>query len=556
MLRNSPLRLMRWVAAVLGLVLVAALAAAQEGPAPLVPAGTGALPRVAGSALQQMPVAAFAPATAPKPKTRADVARFRARVEATLSEAGADKGYWGVLVADAVTGETLYALNPRRYFVPASNTKLFTTALALATLGPGYRFRTTIETRGALDRSGRLLGDLVLVGRGDPNLSNRKFPLGKEVERDGLPEKIVAELADAVVSRGIKQIDGDIVADDSYFEYDRYPSGWALEDTAWRDGAPVSAIAVNDNAFDIQLRPAEREGEPAWYAIEPWVDAYRVQNEIITGPTGSERKLGLRREPGSLLIRVWGTTPLNAGAQSLTVAVEDPAEQAAHLLKRLLEARGVRIYGAGRARHTPDASPGAATVLAEHTSVPLSDAVRVINKISQNLHAELLLRAAAREKTSTPGMEAALKFAQEFFESAGIEGGDANFSDGSGLSRRNLVTPQAVVRLLQYVAAQPWAEVYRSTLPVAGEDGTLADRMKNTSAAGRIQAKTGSLEHVNALGGYATTAHDAKLVFSIFGNNHTLRGRAATSVVDAICVAMVEELGAPARRAARRTKKK
>ena len=313
---------------------------------------------------------------------------------------------------------------------------------------------------------------------------------------------------------------------------------------------------MNDNAFDIQLRPAEREGEPAWYAIEPWVDAYRVQNEIITGPTGSERKLGLRREPGSLLIRVWGTTPLNAGAQSLTVAVEDPAEQAAHLLKRLLEARGVRIYGAGRARHTPDASPGAATVLAEHTSVPLSDAVRVINKISQNLHAELLLRAAAREKTSTPGMEAALKFAQEFFESAGIEGGDANFSDGSGLSRRNLVTPQAVVRLLQYVAAQPWAEVYRSTLPVAGEDGTLADRMKNTSAAGRIQAKTGSLEHVNALGGYATTAHDAKLVFSIFGNNHTLRGRAATSVVDAICVAMVEELGAPARRAARRAKKK
>src|SRR2546422_368334 len=450
---------MRWVAAVLGLVLVAALAAAQEGPAPLVPAGTIALPRVAGSALQQMPVAAFAPVTAPKAKTRADVARFRARVEATLSEAGADKGCWGVLVADAVSGETLYALNPRRYFVPASNTKLFTTALALATLGPGYRFRTTIETRGTLDRSGRLLGDLVLVGRGDPNLSNRKFPLGKEVERDGPPEKIVAELADAVVSRGIKQIDGDIVADDSYFEYDRYPSGWALEDTAWRDGAPVSAIAVNDNAFDIQLRPAEREGEPAWYAIEPWVDAYRVQNEIITGPTGSERKAGL-------------------------------------------------------------------------------------------------LRAAAREKTSTPGMEAALKFAQEFFESAGIEGGDANFSDGSGLSRRNLVTPQAVVRLLQYVAAQPWAEVYRSTLPVAGEDGTLADRMKNTSAAGRIQAKTGSLEHVNALGGYATTAHDAKLVFSIFGNNHTLRGRAATSVVDAICVAMVEELGAPARRAARRAKKK
>jgi len=213
----------------------------------------------------------------------------------------------------------------------------------------------------------------------------------------------------------------------------------------------------------------------------------------------------------------------------------------------LLEERGVRVYGVGRARHTPDASPGVATVLAEHASVPLADAVRVINKISQNLHAELLLRAAAREKTSTAGIEAALKFAQEFFESVGVEEGDEAFSDGSGLSRRNLVTPQAVVRLLQYVAAQPWAEVYRSTLPIAGEDGTLADRMKNTSAAGRIQAKTGSLEHVSALGGYATTVHGAKLVFSIFGNNHTLRGRAATSVIDAICVAMVEELGTSAR---------
>src|SRR5207245_5249665 len=144
---------MRWVAAVLGLVWVAALAAAQEGPAPLVPAGTGALPRVAGSALQQVPVAAFAPAMAPKPKTRADVARFRARVEATLSEAGADKGYWGVLVADAVTGETLYALNPRRYFVPASHTEPLTAALALAALGPGYPLRHTTSTSGPSARA-------------------------------------------------------------------------------------------------------------------------------------------------------------------------------------------------------------------------------------------------------------------------------------------------------------------------------------------------------------------------------------------------------------------
>jgi D-alanyl-D-alanine carboxypeptidase/D-alanyl-D-alanine-endopeptidase (penicillin-binding protein 4) len=189
-------------------------------------------------------------------------------------------------------------------------------------------------------------------------------------------------------------------------------------------------------------------------------------------------------------------------------------------------------------------SSGARVVLADHTSVPLIDAVRVVNKVSQNLHAELLLRAAAREKTGATDTEAALKFLQEFLKGIGIEEGDVILFDGSGLSRRNLVTPQAVVKLLAYAAQQPWAEVFRSTLPIAGEDGTLADRMKGTPAADRIWAKTGSLDHVRSLAGYATTVHGAQVIFSVFGNNHNLRGKAATSVVDAICAAMIEELGA------------
>src|SRR5713226_7669778 len=160
---------------------------------------------------------AFAQAKpAARAKPRADVEKFRARVEEALSEAKVEKGYWGVLVTDAATGEVVYALNPERYFTPASNTKLFTTALALATLGPDYRFRTTIETRGAVDRNGRLRGDLVLVGRGDPNLSNRRFPFAKEVERDGPAEKALAELANDVVGGGVRQIEGDIVADERY----------------------------------------------------------------------------------------------------------------------------------------------------------------------------------------------------------------------------------------------------------------------------------------------------------------------------------------------------
>ncbi len=479
-------------------------------------------------------------------KERADIAAFRARVESALSAAGADKAYWGVLITDAETGEVLYALNPQRYFTPASNTKLFTTALALATLGPDYRFHTTLETRGTVDADGRLRGDLVLVGRGDPNLSNRKFPYDKKEEHDGPPEGALAELADALAARGVKEIEGDIVADDSYFDYERFPSGWEVDDILWGYGAAVSALCINDNTFSLAIRPGEREGDPAVFDIEPWAEFYKVQNEIRTVAVGAERKLQIAREPGSRVIVLGGTIPLKAEPATRTLAIEEPAEYAAALLKRLLEARGVRVYGDARARHTADTAAGAPTVLAEHISLPLSEDVRLLNKISQNLHAELLLRVAARQAAGTTSIEAALKFAQDFRTSIGIEENDVVLNDGSGLSRRDLVTPQATVQLLRWVAQQPWGELFRSTLPVAGEDGTLSDRMKAPPALDRIQAKTGSLGHVSAISGYATTLHGEKLIFSMFGNHYALRGHAATDVLDGICAAMLEELGKPA----------
>jgi D-alanyl-D-alanine carboxypeptidase/D-alanyl-D-alanine-endopeptidase (penicillin-binding protein 4) len=484
--------------------------------------------------------------SAPAKKERIDVAAFRARVETALAAQGAEKAFWGVLVTDAATGEALYALNEQRYFTPASNTKLFTTALAMATLGPDYRFHTTIESRSAPDAAGRLRGDLLLVGRGDPNLSNRKFPYDKKEEHDGPTEKVLAELADATVARGVKEIEGDIVADDSYFDYVRFPSGWDIDDMLWGYGAPVSAICINDNTFTLQIRPAEHEGDPATYDIEPWAAFYKVQNELRTVAAGGERNLAISREPGSRLIVLRGAIPLNADPIARVVAIEEPAEYAAALLKRLLEERGVRVFGEARAQHSADATPGTPTVLAEHISLPLSDGIRLLNKISQNLHAEMLLRDSAHKAQGTTSVEAALKFAQEFRKTAGIEENDVVLSDGSGLSRRNLVTPQATVQLLRWIAQQSWGELFRSTLPVMGEDGTLSERMKAAPGLDRIQAKTGSLGHVNAMSGYATTLSGEKLVFSMFGNNHTMRGRGATDVFDAICAAMLEELGKPA----------
>ena len=245
------------------------------------------------------PASSRAGAANSKSAARADVERFRQRAEAALSAAGPDKGAWGVLVTDAATGEVLYARNADGYFMPASNAKLFTTALALATLGPDYRVRTTVASSGTIDANGVLIGDLVLIGRGDANLSNRKFPYGKKEEREGPPEKVLAEFADAVAARGVKEITGDVIADDSMFQHEKFPSGWLVDDILWSYGAAVSAIAVNDNTFSLEVRPGANEGDPARYEAGLAADFYSIENLVRTGARGSEEKLAVARDPGS-----------------------------------------------------------------------------------------------------------------------------------------------------------------------------------------------------------------------------------------------------------------
>jgi len=500
----------------------------------------------AAQSLSAKPPGSSAGAANRKTAARADVERFRERAEAALSAAGPDKGAWGLLVTDAATGDVLYARNADAYFMPASDAKLFTTAFALATLGPDYRVRTEIVSTGALDANGVLSGDLVLIGRGDANLSNRKFPYAKKEERDGPPEKILAEFADAIAARGVKEVTGDVIADDSLFEHEPFPSGWLVDDILWSYGAAVSAIAVNDNTFTLNVFPGAHEGDPARCDAGYAADFYTIENSVMTAGRGSEQKLAVARDPGSRILRVSGTMLIDAQTRRLTIGIEDPAEYAAGVLASLLQARGVKIDGHSRARHFAEPAAASATppmVLAEHTSVPLSDEIRLTNKNSENLHAELLLLLAAHEKTGATNYEDALKDENEFFKTAGIADGDVTLSDGSGLSRKDLVTPRAVVQLLRYAAAQPWGELYRSTLPVAGEDGTLSERMKNTPAASRVSAKTGTIGHGNALSGYATTVRGAQLLFSIFGNNNNLHAQDANKVIDAICAAMIEELG-------------
>ncbi|MHB8608056.1 MAG: D-alanyl-D-alanine carboxypeptidase/D-alanyl-D-alanine endopeptidase [Candidatus Acidiferrales bacterium] len=471
----------------------------------------------------------------------AAAARFGARANVLLDASPSSKGDWGLLVVDAQTGKTLYDKNADSYFVPASNMKLFTTALALAKLGPDYRFHTTLETRGTISPDGILSGDVVLVGRGDPNLSNRKFPYELKEEFDGPPEKALAELADALVARGVREISGDVIGDDSYFPRERYPNGWEIDDMVWEYGAAISAIVVDDNTVALTLTPGEKRGDPVLATVAPLTPDFALQNDVTTSAAEVKSDLTLTREPGASLVVVRGTLPAKSAPRKLVLAIEEPAQHAASLLAALLAERGVKIDGKFRAVHVPETDTTPRTILAEHISVPLGDSVKLINKISQNLHAEMLLRTAARQNGLWSSPEDLLKIPQDFYAAAGIAPDDVIQTDGSGLSRHDLVTPRAVVSLLKYAQGQTWFAPYYASLPVAGIDGSLQDRMKGTIAAGRIHAKTGSVEHVRTLSGFAELPGGRRLIFSFLSNNEGGKNHEAADALNGLCVAMIEE---------------
>ncbi|MBS1852206.1 MAG: D-alanyl-D-alanine carboxypeptidase/D-alanyl-D-alanine-endopeptidase [Acidobacteria bacterium] len=476
-----------------------------------------------------------------------------ARIHAILAQPSLSHGFWGIQVVSLKTGKVLYAENADRLFTPASNTKLFTTAAALALIGPDYTFRTTVETSGLLDKHGRLTGDLVLVGRGDPNLSGRELPYIRRTQRSDRPIQVLEQLADAVTQKGVKYIDGDVVADDSYFAFERYGEGWSQDDLVWADGAPVSALTINDNVVFVNILPADRAGERAFVSLTPFADYYRVDNRIITTPSGTGRKIFFNREPGSTVLTLWGNLPVDDPGANEALAIEDPAAFAATLFRQLLEARGIAVYGSQRTRHTdlaslstfsvtatarggdePRSFSGKPLVLAEYQSKPLMDDIRVINKVSQNLHAEILLRLLGREKGTAGTVEGGLEVLRGFLNKAGIAREQYLFYDGSGLSRQNLASPQAIVQLLGYAATQPWGEQFRETLPAAGVDGSLSERFKSSQIQGRIWAKTGSLGGVKSLSGYATTNRGDPVAFSILANNFNLPSKQILDAIDSV----------------------
>jgi D-alanyl-D-alanine carboxypeptidase/D-alanyl-D-alanine-endopeptidase (penicillin-binding protein 4) len=514
-------------------------------------------------------------ADSPKPGHKGNA--LAERIASLLAQPELARSDWGIQVvsldnppddkrkesARRPAQKILYSLNADKLFVPASNAKLFTTVSALALVGPDYRFHTTVEANAPLDKYGRIDGDVVLVGRGDPNLSGRTLPYALKTERSLSSTIALETLADQLVKAGVKYIDGDVVADDSFYVNEPYGVGWSQDDLQWGFGAPVSALTINDNLIFLNVLPGERPGDRAFVTLDPPTAYYKIENRILTVATGGAHKIGVHRDQGSRTVTVWGTVTVNDALDRQELAAEDPASYAAQLFYEILMRHGIVIYGHTRAQRTdaatvvtenvpaaallplqsllPAATNRASLVLASYDSLPFIEDLRVINKTSQNLHAEMALRLIGKNGGGTGNTETGLKVEQNVLSQAGLDPEEYDLHDGCGLSREDLVSPAALVKLLQFAAAQPWAAKFQDTLPIAGVDGSLADRWKGSDVIGHVHAKTGTMDHVNALSGYALTLSGRNLAFSIMVNNHALKNGRVREVIDQIVEAMVDD---------------
>lgn len=456
----------------------------------------------------------------------------------------------GMRVARLSDGRVLYSRNADRLFVPASNMKLFTSALALTALGGDYRLSTQVGASVPMDPSGTLPGDLTLVGGGDPSLSGRDYPYRSHSSSYGIYSfKPIDELADQLAALGLRRIDGNIVGDDTRYVWEPEPGPWSSDSATQDYGAPVSALILNDNTFAVTLRPAEHPGDLARLTLAPAFENFVIDNRVVTTARG-DRKIEFYRSAAGSELHIWGSIPISDPGYTQELAIGDPALYAAQVLRDALIDRGIDVHGGAVAAHrffdepSPDnsiePSPKLEFVLAQHRSPPLIDLLQVVDKVSQNLHAEMLLREVAVASGHLGSRDAGLKAMEQFLAKIGISSEEYQFSDGSGLSRDTLVSPDAITKLLTYMNESPHHEQWFHLLPVGGEDGTLESRFLGHPEARAIHAKTGTLDHVKAMSGYAETRANGRVAFSLLVNNFEEPGPSVTKTIDELVLALLE----------------
>lgn len=467
------------------------------------------------------------------------------RIEQVIASSDLSSARWGVFIMSARDGRILYARDAEHLFIPASNMKLYTTAVALDLLGADYRWRTSVYAAAAPQRDGTIDGDLVLYGRGAPDLLLNKS--GAKTASS------LAQLADELFKRGVRRVRGNVIGDESYFRGEPLGDGWLWNDVQWYFGAEVSALSIGGNEISLTVAPANKPGETATVELEPATDYVRLKNETMTVERGQPATIGINRGLSDNVVRVWGDFPSTGRGFNARLAVHKPALWAASIFREELRARGITVEGEAiirDARSQPERDrfdPQRAVEIAYLTSKSLKEIARATNKESLNLEAELILRTLGKEKGAqapdsdsrkmlTRGDDAAgLAVIRQWLERAAIPTRNLALHDGSGLSRLNLVTPEATARLLAVMSKSSSTNAFRDSLPIAGRDGTLGSRLR--AASNRIFAKTGTLTYTNSLSGYALTEKDELLAFSIICNNETASA-SSTPVIDLIILAL------------------
>jgi D-alanyl-D-alanine carboxypeptidase/D-alanyl-D-alanine-endopeptidase (penicillin-binding protein 4) len=467
------------------------------------------------------------PAAVRTSNTTQTLEQLRARISQVLAKPELSSAMIGIKAASLDTGKVLFEENANKLLRPASNMKLYTIATALDRLTPDYRFVTSVYAKAKPDSSGNIRGDLTIYGRGDPSFAAR-FNSGNYF-------KGIDDLADRIVAAGVKRVEGDLVGDETYFVGPPYGTGWEWEDLQWWYGAEVSALTVNDNALDLSVKPGTQVGAAAIVTTGPPDPLLTVVNKAVTSPRGTRRDIVVYRGLSADTLEITGSIALDDRGYTGGIGISKPALLFAYLLRASLAQRGVKISGKTRVTNALTASaansiaPAPAGIeVAALQSPPLSLIAAQTLKPSQNLYTELVLRTlgkVAPTPTTATNLNrtseaAGIEVVKAFLREAGVLPATLVLTDGSGLSRNDMITPEATLQLLTYMHRHRYAATFRDALPIAGVDGTLRNRFKGTVAENNLRAKTGTLSSANSLSGYVRDAAGEQIAFSIVVNNY------------------------------------
>jgi len=443
------------------------------------------------------------------------------KIDAILADPALKNGLQAVVVRSLRTNQSIYEHNPDILMMPASNFKLLVSATALEQLGPDYTFKTEVYTTGKLN-NGVLDGHIIIKGGGDPVLLTAD----------------VTDLAKQVKAAGICLINGSVIADDTLFDKQRLGWGWGWADLTYYYAAEISALTLNRNTVDVYVHPGKTEGADAEIKLVPDTDYLTIESTATTGKPGSRNTIYVNRALGQNVLRIGGSIAQGEKVTRRTavVTVKEPGLYAACVFASELAKQGVKVTGSVIEGKTPvDAK-----LVASHTSPPLSRILVLLNKPSDNLIAETLLKDLGAIVKGRGSSSAGAEVEMDFAKSIGMDPSELSVADGSGLSRMNYISASNLAVLLSYMYSSKNGKVFLDSLPIAGVDGSLRSRMRSTSAEGNVRAKTGYIGRVSSLSGYVNTKSGEPLAFSILFNNHLCRKSEATMLEDKICALLAD----------------